>query len=68
MPCTATNADDCVLKFGGKDRSVASIALIANGITFAVMTVLFTTIGSIADYDNWNKWILFIATGEPRRL
>jgi uncharacterized membrane protein len=28
------------------------------------MTLLFTTIGSLADYDNWNKWVLIVATGE----
>ncbi|ORX35478.1 autophagy-related protein 22-like protein [Kockovaella imperatae] len=61
-PCTNPNADLCVLQFAGQERSVASVALIANGITFAVMTFLFTTIGSIADYENWNKYILLIAT------
>lgn len=42
------------------------MVLIANGISFGVMTLLFTTIGSCADYGNWNKWILIAATGEHR--
>ena len=62
-PCPA-DADNCVLRFGGKDRPVASVVLISQGITFAVMTVFFTTIGSVADYANWNKWILIVATGK----
>lgn len=36
--------------------------LIANGISFAIMTVLLTTIGSCADYGSWNKWILIVAS------
>ncbi|ORY22173.1 autophagy-related protein 22-like protein [Naematelia encephala] len=51
----------CVINLGGQ-KTVASVALIANGISFAIMTVFFTTIGSCADYGIWNKWILIIAT------
>ncbi|TXT13410.1 hypothetical protein VHUM_00777 [Vanrija humicola] len=39
--------------------------LVANaglGIAFAIQTVLFTTIGSAADYGNLSKWILIFAT------
>jgi len=32
-----------VLKWGGVTRSVESIVLIANGISFAIMTVLFVS-------------------------
>jgi hypothetical protein len=43
---------------------VSSAILIVNGISFAIMTMFFTTIGSLADYGNWNKWILITATGK----
>lgn len=54
----------CNLNFGGV-KPVSSVVLVVNGISFAVMTMLFTTIGSCADYGIWNKWILIVATGEP---
>jgi len=44
-------------------KPIASVVLTANGISFAVMTVFFTTIGSCADYGVWNRWILIVATG-----
>lgn len=43
---------------------MSSAILIVNGISFAIMTMFFTTIGSLADYGNWNKWILITATGQ----
>jgi hypothetical protein len=46
---------------------VSSAILIVNGISFAIMTMFFTTIGSLADYGNWNKWILITATGKLRQ-
>ncbi|CAD6583982.1 MAG: hypothetical protein TREMPRED_003707 [Tremellales sp. Tagirdzhanova-0007] len=57
----ACTTGTCLVNFGG-DKPVASVVLIANGISFGIMTVLFTTIGSCADYSIWNKWILIVAT------
>lgn len=37
-----------VLHFVGKDRSINSIVLLANGISFAIQVVLFLIIGSYA--------------------
>ena len=48
MPCDPTNSGNCVIKFGGVERTIASVVLIANGICFGIMTVLFTTIGRFA--------------------
>ena len=45
--CTPTS--QCVLPWGGGTKAVSSIVLIANGVSFAVMTALFTTLGSAAD-------------------
>jgi len=38
---------------------VSSVVLVANGASFAVMTALFTTIGSAADYGSFGRWLLF---------
>ena len=51
----------CLINFGG-DKPLASVVLIANGISFPVMILFFTTIGSLADYGSWNRWILFVST------
>jgi hypothetical protein len=36
--------------------------LIANGICFAVMTVMFIALGSAADYGNFGRWLLLVLT------
>ncbi|KAI6127431.1 autophagy-related protein 22-like protein [Pisolithus croceorrhizus] len=61
--CTASNASgQCVLPWGAGTRSVASIVLLANGISFAIMTAIFTTIGSAGDYGTFGRWLLFVVT------
>lgn len=51
-----------MLPFLGRDRRVASVVLLADGASFLLMTVLFTTLGSAADYGNASSVILFGAT------
>lgn len=41
---------------------MASVALIANGICFAVMTVMFVGLGSAADYGSFGRWLLLVLT------
>jgi len=57
---------------------VSSVVLIANGTSFAVrhclspspislsafqvMTMIFTTIGSAADYGDFGRWLLLVVT------
>ncbi|KAF5363871.1 hypothetical protein D9756_000068 [Leucocoprinus leucothites] len=61
--CLAADASgQCVLPWGGGTKAVASIVLIANGVSFAVMTLIFTTIGSAADYGTFGRWLLFAVT------
>ncbi|OBZ70315.1 Autophagy-related protein 22-1 [Grifola frondosa] len=49
--CSAPDASgQCVLPWAGGVKAVSSIVLISNGVCFAVMTLIFTTIGSAADY------------------
>ncbi|KAI1608700.1 UMF1 family MFS transporter [Exophiala viscosa] len=46
------------LQFLGSYRTINSIVLLANGISFAIQVVLFLFIGSMADYGRWRPWIL----------
>lgn len=52
----------CVVPWGNGHRSVASVVLVANGICFAVMTVLFVTLGSAADYGSFGRHLLLVLT------
>ncbi|KAF9226805.1 MFS general substrate transporter [Gyrodon lividus] len=61
--CQANTASgQCVLPWFGGTKSVASIVLVANGVSFAIMTVIFTTIGSAGDYGTFGRWLLFAVT------
>lgn len=61
--CSAPDASGrCVLPWAGGTKAVSSVVLLANGITFAVMTLIFTTIGSAADYGTFGRWLLFSVT------
>lgn len=61
--CTDAGASgQCVLPWAGGTKAVSSIVLIANGVSFAVMTMIFTTIGSAADYGNFGRWLLLVIT------
>ena len=59
---SSTNSGQCVLPWMGGTKPVSSIFLIANGIGFAIMTVIFTTIGPVADYGTYGRWILLSLT------
>ncbi|KAL1664481.1 autophagy-related protein 22-like protein [Schizophyllum commune] len=65
-PGSSCNADDasgqCVVPWAGGTKSVSSAVLVANGVSFAVMTLIFTTIGSAADYGTFGRWLLFAVT------
>ncbi|KAG6844008.1 hypothetical protein H0H87_010731 [Tephrocybe sp. NHM501043] len=61
--CSAEDASgQCVLPWGGGTKSVSSVVLVANGVSFAVMTMIFTTIGSAADYGTFGRWLLLVIT------
>ncbi|KAI9631126.1 hypothetical protein KEM48_013262 [Puccinia striiformis f. sp. tritici PST-130] len=63
-PGSSCTADRCVIPFGGNGRtkSVSSVVLIANGIAFGIMTLLFTSLGALADYRQYGRWILIVMT------
>ncbi|KAL4781280.1 autophagy-related protein 22-like protein [Aspergillus varians] len=48
------------LSFIGKSRSVESIVLLCNGISFAIQVLVFLVIGSFADIGNWRPNILIV--------
>ncbi|THV03366.1 hypothetical protein K435DRAFT_835935 [Dendrothele bispora CBS 962.96] len=61
--CSAPDASgQCVLPWGKGTKAVSSVVLVANGVSFAIMTLIFTTIGSAADYGTFGRWLLFVIT------
>ncbi|KAI8456275.1 autophagy-related protein 22-like protein [Phakopsora pachyrhizi] len=54
----------CVVRWGGRGntKSVSSVVLIANGFAFAIMTLIFTTFGGVADYRNYGRYLLLLLT------
>lgn len=50
--------DAGVLRFLGRDRTINSIVLLSNGISFAIQVVLFLLLGALADFGTWRPWIL----------
>ncbi|KAI0677634.1 MFS general substrate transporter [Trametes maxima] len=61
--CSAPDASgQCVVIWAGGTKSVNSAVLVANGASFAVMTLLFTTVGSVADYGSFGRWLLLVVT------
>ncbi|RXW25436.1 hypothetical protein EST38_g421 [Candolleomyces aberdarensis] len=65
--CQAPDSSgQCVLPWAGGVKAVSSIVLIANGLSFAAMTLIFTTIGSAADYGSFGRWLLLVVTYPSR--
>ncbi|KAI9447640.1 MFS general substrate transporter [Lactarius indigo] len=52
----------CVLPWGSGTKAVSSIVLVANGAGFAIMTLILTAIGPVADYQMFGRWLLLIST------
>lgn len=46
------------LKFLGRDRTINSIVLLSNGISFAIQVVVFLILGAFADFGSWRPNIL----------
>ncbi|PYH77254.1 autophagy-related protein Atg22B2 [Aspergillus uvarum CBS 121591] len=59
-PCTDNSP--CVVPWAGGTRSVSSVVLIANGLSFTFMTVTFVWLGSAADYGSFGRWLLLVLT------
>ena len=52
--------DSGYLYFAGRNRTVNSIVLLSNGISFALQCVLFLILGSYADFGTWRPYILIV--------
>ncbi|KAF8261785.1 autophagy-related protein 22-like protein [Lactarius quietus] len=50
------------LALGSGTMAVSSIVLVANGVSFAIMTVVYATFGPVADYRMIGRWLLLIST------
>ena len=48
------------LPFLGRTRSINSIVLLSNGISFALQVVIFLILGSFADFGTWRPNILIV--------
>lgn len=51
---------DGLLDFIGRPRTINSIVLLSNGISFAIQVVIFLVIGSFADFGHWRPNILIV--------
>ncbi|KAH9817799.1 autophagy-related protein 22-like protein [Melampsora americana] len=60
-----TTAGHCVIPFGAGHRAttVNSVVLIANAISFAIMTFIYTAFGGCADHGYFDQWILLFLSG-----
>lgn len=52
--------DSGVLRFAGRDRTINSIVLLSNGISFAIQVLIFLVIGSYADFGRSRPNILIV--------
>ena len=48
--------DSGVIEFAGSERTINSVVLLCNGISFAIQIVLFLVIGSYAGMSRMNSW------------
>ncbi|EME41445.1 hypothetical protein DOTSEDRAFT_176582 [Dothistroma septosporum NZE10] len=53
-------ADNTILHFAGADRTINSIILLCNGISFAIQIVVFLILGSFADFGTFRPNILIV--------
>jgi MFS-type transporter involved in bile tolerance (Atg22 family) len=49
-----------LLFFAGRIRSINSVVLLSNGISFAIQSALFLLLGSFADFGYWRPNILLV--------
>lgn len=49
-----------MLPFAGKLRTIDSIVLLSNGISFAIQIAVFLVLGSFADFGTWRSNILIV--------
>ena len=59
-PCGVDPTAPCHIWWGGGGRHKAytSVILIGNGLSFLCQSLIFLIVGSLADYGNWNPWVV----------
>lgn len=60
--CNADDSSGCRLPFAGSNRTINSVVLLCNGISFAIQAAIFLSVGSMADFGRGRPWILIVAT------
>ncbi|KAL4810299.1 autophagy-related protein 22-like protein [Aspergillus unguis] len=60
QPCTESSP--CVVPWAGGTRATSSVVLIANGLSFTFMALIFVFLGSAADYGSFGRWFLLTLT------
>ncbi|CAG8949663.1 hypothetical protein HYFRA_00003981 [Hymenoscyphus fraxineus] len=60
--CDVDPTAPCHVFWGGgnKTKEYSSVVLIGTGLTFLSQALLFLGVGSLADYGNWNPWVVRI--------
>ncbi|CZR62665.1 related to AUT4-breakdown of autophagic vesicles inside the vacuole [Phialocephala subalpina] len=58
--CDVDPTAPCHVFWGGgnKTKAYTSVILIGNGLTFLAQAIVFIGVGSLADYGNWNPWVV----------
>jgi MFS-type transporter involved in bile tolerance (Atg22 family) len=58
--CDVDPTAPCVVFWGGGNntKEYTSVILIGNGLTFLAQAIVFIGVGSLADYGNWNPWVV----------
>ncbi|PBP28854.1 hypothetical protein BUE80_DR000089 [Diplocarpon rosae] len=59
-PCDIDTSAPCHVWWGGgnKHKAYSSVVLIGSGLTFLSQALIFITVGSLADFGNWNPWVV----------
>jgi MFS-type transporter involved in bile tolerance (Atg22 family) len=56
--CDVNPTAPCHVFWAGGTKQYTSVILIATGLTFLGQSIVFISIGSLADFGNWNPWVV----------
>lgn len=56
--CDVDPTAPCHVFWNGGTKEYSSVVLIGSGLTFLCQAFLFVGVGSMADYGNWNPWVV----------
>ncbi|KAF2178036.1 hypothetical protein K469DRAFT_754767 [Zopfia rhizophila CBS 207.26] len=58
VSCDVDPDAPCHVFWNGGTKQYSSVVLIASGLTFLCQALVFICVGSMADYGNWNPWVV----------